>query len=257
MKPFTTRGPIWTTAWMITSMAAMVAILCLLGATQTYARKMATRDDHRAGFSGVVRADIHNTIAAYYRKDAKRLDAGAENFAALAEVHRESRGAYRYGPFATGLEPGVCTILAEHRAKMAAKARDLAGNHEELAQLLSDQSPSVSSHRKAGRNGWRRQFRSESQPTSCVTASPVVGGHHRSVTLCMQALPHSNVLQSRSNRAHANTLSVNSCCLYRSLVLTWAMFAGQSRSRKTLLHGSSRRMSYHWFFNAGGSPNAT
>ena len=25
----------------------------------------------------------------------------------------------------------------------------------------------------------------------------------------------------------------------------------------TLLHGSSRRMSYHWFFNAGGSPNAT
>lgn len=149
MKPFTTRGPIWTTAWMITSMAAMVAILCLLGATQTYARKMATRDDHRAGFSGVVRADIHNTIAAYYRKDAKRLDAGAENFAALAEVHRESRGAYRYGPFATGLEPGVCTILAEHRAKMAAKARDLAGNHEELAQLLSDQSPSVSSHRKA------------------------------------------------------------------------------------------------------------
>ena len=47
----------------------------------------------------------------------------------------------------------------------------------------------------------------------------------------MQALPHSNVLQSRSNRAHANTLSVNSCCLYRSLVLTWAMFAGQSRSR--------------------------
>ena len=24
-----------------------------------------------------------------------------------------------------------------------------------------------------------------------------------------------------------------------------------------LLHGSSRRMSYHWFFNAGGSPNAT
>ena len=26
---------------------------------------------------------------------------------------------------------------------------------------------------------------------------------------------------------------------------------------KTLLHGSSRRISYHWFFNAGGSPNAT
>ena len=25
----------------------------------------------------------------------------------------------------------------------------------------------------------------------------------------------------------------------------------------TLLHGSSRRMSYHWFFNAGGSLNAT
>ena len=27
--------------------------------------------------------------------------------------------------------------------------------------------------------------------------------------------------------------------------------------KPTLLHGSSRRMSYHWFFNAGGSPNAT
>ncbi len=146
MKPFSTRGPIWTTAWM----AAMVAILCLLGATQTYARKMATRDDDRAGLSSrAVKSDIHNTIAAYYWKDARRLDAEAKNFAALAEVHRESRGAYRYGPSATDLEPGVCTILAEDRAKMAAKARGLAGNHEELAQLLSDQSRSASSPRKA------------------------------------------------------------------------------------------------------------
>ena len=33
--------------------------------------------------------------------------------------------------------------------------------------------------------------------------------------------------------------------------------AALTHDNVTLLHGSSRRMSYHWFFNAGGSPNAT
>ena len=37
----------------------------------------------------------------------------------------------------------------------------------------------------------------------------------------------------------------------------WFLLSATIGMAMTLLHGSSRRMSYHWFFNAGGSLNAT
>ena len=50
--------------------------------------------------------------------------------------------------------------------------------------------------------------------------------------------------------------------IFRSLgeknpVLLLFLESSDTVLQRTLLHGSSRRMSYHWFFNAGGSPNAT